>query len=58
MVLKLDSVSINKSLAQEFVTQIPRIYFTGSKLDVKYVNTVKLRVKSNRMFGAKHSKTN
>ena len=34
IVLKVDSVSMNKSIAQEFV-------IAGSKIDVKYVNTVK-----------------
>ena len=38
IVLKLDSVSINKSLVTEFVYCES---FTESKFDVKYVNKVK-----------------
>ena len=38
IVLKLDSASINKSIAPEFV--IVKVS-QGSKIDVKYFNTVK-----------------
>ena len=48
-----------KVLPQKFYCES----FTGCKIDVKHVNTVKsttwlVRVKSNRMFETKHWKTN
>ena len=60
IVLNLNSVSINKILVMDFIIES----FTESKVDVKYISTVKSTTqlvgvfKSNRMFGTKPSETN